>query len=218
MNLNSCDRCIARHDITSKGRGLLSSKVTTDDLKEFNRFSFVVEIGLIDIYRPEDIDKSILAEYMAKLQSKNMASSQSKSGLDKEVNVCKVASREHTWECPLEFATGPFGSLENTFSMFGLSWGASMSGLGIFRLRLRTQREEGRPDVVSIRSLVEIEEVGIRFVLKGIFDDQNTMVNWGHHRVEMQEFVQLEKCKIKLTMELIEVSFNGIDVTSDFIV
>ena len=96
--MNSYDRCIARHGMTSRGRGLLNSAGNFADWKGYDRYSFMVHIALIDVYRPADIDKSILAEYMDGI------------GDGDGVKVHEVPSREYVWECPLVFAINqPFG-------------------------------------------------------------------------------------------------------------
>ena len=201
--MNSYDRYIARHGMTSRGRGLLNSAGNFADWKGYDRYSFMVHIALIDVYRPADIDKSILAEYMDGI------------GDGDGVKVHEVPSREYVWECPLVFAINqPFGETE--FSMFGLLWSATMSPLGQFGLRLMTKSAEGQYEVVSVRTFVEIEEFGIRFVMKGLYNDEQRMVDWGHHRLDLNQFLRLEMCTIKITMELIGVSFDGNNVTTKF--
>merc|ERR1711879_305349 len=148
--------------------------------------------GLIDIYRPQDIDKSIVEEYMTQHNTFF-------DDVGDKVKVCDAPSREYTWNCTLQFAvTRTF--VDTKFSMFNLLWRTAISRLGNFELKLMTGRAKGDYDVVSLRCFIEFTELDTRFVLKGIFDDQHRSVEWGHHRVRMDQFARLEKCTIKITM------------------
>ena len=135
--------------------------------------------------------------------------------------ICEVHTSEFVWH----LTDSDFDDVDandrvldsKSFEAFGLSWIARVSTHGVVCLSLAKELDEDT--VVSLRCFMCLPELGVRYVMRGVFAGMHDVRNWGRDRVSRDMFRASLKtgCTLKIEMQLVDVYRAGKNVTHDFV-
>eukprot|EP01084_Bolivina_argentea_P190032 326689_1 len=194
---NNVDESILKHCGNSDGWGMDSS-VKTKELMNMNRFSFGVEITLIDV-----VAKNVLItdKFINGKNRKNIVINNIPCSYKWIIYTSKLDGNDLT---------------SDIFVMFKFEWCLVMDITGKVTLNLLQKKWKGI-DVLCVRCFVSVPELNMRYTLKGVFDKNNKVVDWGDERIDIDEFKKFGKCQLMLDMELVDVYCNEKDIRDTFL-
>eukprot|EP01084_Bolivina_argentea_P149912 261807_1 len=190
-------------------------KLGTNELKNFNSFTFRVEISLLDII----IDNKVVTnEYVTINNTKA-----------KLVDKMHVISRFFEWKINGYLlkemqSTETYGIIfrSDKLFMFGMIWqlmcfpnGRDDENNKCIDLGIDVELMNDSL-LIIVRFTFEILEIGIKYIASAVFHKTKTEIFWGADRISIERFRNLKQFTIVLCLELIDVFDNKQKITHMF--
>ena len=169
------------------------------DIYNLNKFTFKVDLSIIDIYQN---DKIVTKQYIN----------------DKSIKMINVPLKSIEWNInsnklnKMKKAKNGDTFKNSKFEMYDMKWyisiqpnGKEITEKGFVNLCINNISLPLNTSIISIRYSFTIIQAKTRFIAIGVFDKNNRIATWASQRLSTKKFNHLQNCTIKFDMELIDI-------------